>query len=326
MNRRDAVLALAAFGAAPLLARAQQAPRVARIGYLSFLSASAKGAQEAIDAFRAGLRDLGYVEGRNVQIESRHADGDNDKLPGLAAELVGLKVDVILSYATGVIAARQATATIPIVMATHADPVATGLAASLAHPGGNVTGSTFFHSEIMAKRLELLKEVTPSMTRAGVLLQRDNVANGPALAAMGITAKALKVELHPIETGGLAEYERAFSTWAEKKIQGLAVSDHAQFTANANAIAALAAKRRLPVNGPLVLAASGGLMAYGVNFPDQFRRAAYFVDKILKGAKPADLPIEQSTKFLFVLNLNTAKAFGLAIPQSLLVRADEVIR
>ncbi|MBI3371459.1 MAG: ABC transporter substrate-binding protein [Betaproteobacteria bacterium] len=323
MNRRNTVVALAALGAAPMATRAQQAPRVARIGYLSITSAAAQA--RYFEPLRSGLRDLGYVEGKDYRIEPRFADGDNDKLAGLAAELVRLNVDVIVSYATGVIAARQATATIPIVMATHADPVATGLAVSLARPGGNVTGSTFFHSELMAKRLELLKEVVPSMTRAGVLLHRDNPSNGPALEAMGATARALRVELHPIETRGPADFERTFSTWAEKKIQGLAVSDHAQFTTNAATITALAAKRRLPVNGTLELAASGGLMAYGVNFPEQFRRAAYFVDKILKGARPADLPIEQATKFICVLNLKTARAFGLKFPQSVLVRADQVI-
>ncbi len=239
---------------------------------------------------------------------------------------MALNVDVIVSYATGVIAARKATATIPIVMATHADPVATGLATSLARPGGNVTGSTFFHSELMAKRLELLKEVVPSMTRAGVLLHRDNPSNGPALKAMEITARALKVELHPIETRGPADYEHAFAAWAGKKIQGFAISDHAQFNANAAAIAAIAAQHRLPLNGMLELAQAGGLMAYGVDFLVQFHRAAYFVDKILKGTKPADLPIEQATKFTYVLNLKTAKAFGITIPQSVLARADEVIR
>ncbi|MSQ70500.1 MAG: hypothetical protein EXR27_04300 [Betaproteobacteria bacterium] len=219
MNRRDAVLAsvltsvlaFAALVAVPLATRAQQAPRVARIGYLSPISASDKGAQEVFDAFRAGLRDLGYVEGKNVQIESRNANGDNDRLAAVAAELVGMNVDVIVTWAHGVGAARRATATIPIVMATSADPVALGFAASLARPGGNVTGSTFFYFELMAKRLELLKEVKPAMTRVGVLMPRDHPANIPVLAAMGAAAKVLKLELHPIEVRGPAEFDNAFS-------------------------------------------------------------------------------------------------------------------
>ena len=323
MNRRDTLLALAVLGAQPPMALAQQAPRVARIGYLFFTSASSQA--RYLDPLRAGFRDLGYVEGTHYRIEARFADGDEDKLAKLAAELVSLKPDVIVSFATGVLAAHKATKTIPIVMATNGDPVFSGLAASLARPGGNVTGSTFFHSELMAKRLELLKEVVPSMTRAGVLLHWENPANEPALKAMEATARALKVELHPIETRGAADYERAFSTWADKKIQGLAISDHSQFIANASAITALATKYRIPINGAPDLAASGGMMAYGVNLPELYRRAAYFVDKILKGAKPGELPIEQATKFLFVLNLKTARAFNIKIQQSVMVRADQVI-
>jgi putative ABC transport system substrate-binding protein len=325
-NRRRLLLALGALtlGASPHSTRAQPAPRVARIGFLSFLSAPLV-TPIGSDPFRAGLRDLGYVEGRNVQIEFRYADGDNDRLASLAAELAAQNVDVIVSYATGVGAARRATATIPIVMASFGDPVAAGFAASLAHPGGNVTGSIFFGTELMAKRLEILKEVKPSMTRAGVLLLRENPINGRILEAMSVTARSLRVELHPFEVRGPAEFESAFSAWADKKIQGLVVHDHAQFVANANAIAALAAKRRIPSIGPLELPASGGLIGYGVNFPDTWRRAAVFVDKILKGARPGDIPIERATRFLYVLNLKTAKALGLTIPPSVLVRADEVI-
>jgi len=324
MNRRDAVIALLTLGAAPLSTLGQEAPRPARIGILSFLSASLV-APVGSDPFRAALRDLGFVEGRNVQIEFRYADGDNDRLSGLAAELVALNVDVIVSYATGVSAARRATATIPIVMTSFGDPIAAGFAASLARPGGNVTGLTFFGAEIMAKRVEILKEVYPSMARVGVLLLRDNSANGLVLEAMRVTAKALRVEVHPFEVRGPAEFEMAFSAWADKKIQGLIVHDHAQFVVNCDAIAALAAKRRLPSIGPLELPASGGLMGYGVDFPDTWRRAAVFVNKILKGAKPRDLPIERATQFLYILNLKTAKALGVTIPQSVLVRADRVI-
>ena len=324
MNRRDTLLAIIAFGIAPLSTRAQQAPRVARIGFLSFLSAS-KVVAVGTDPFRAGLRDLGYVEGRNVQIDFRYADGDNDRLPGLAAELVKLKVDVIVTYATGVSAARGATATIPIVMANFGDPVAAGFATSLAHPGGNVTGLVFFVAELMTKRVELLKEVKSTMTRAGVLLLRDNPVNGLIIEAMGVAAKALRVKLFPVEVRGPAEFEKAFAVWDHEKIQGLIVHDHAQFTANASGIAALAMKRGLASIGPLELSAAGGLMAYGVNFPDTFRRAAVFVDKILKGAKPGDLPIEQPTEFELVINMKTAKALRIEIPQSIMIQATKVI-
>jgi putative ABC transport system substrate-binding protein len=325
MNRRDTVLALAALGAMPLATRAQQAPRIARIGYLSPASASGKLVQEVFDAFRAGLRDHGYVEGKNLQLEARYADEDVARLPALAAELVGLKVDVIVTFAQGVRAAWSVTKTIPIVMATSSDPVAMGMAASLARPGGNVTGSTFFFFELMAKRLELLKEVKPSMTRVGVLLNANTPANTHVLTAMGAAAKALKLDLHPIEVLGPAEFDSAFSAWAKKKIQALVVSDNSLFTTNATAIAALAAKQRLPSIGPLELTESGGLMAYGVTWAEQWRRAAYFVDKILKGEKPGDLPIEQARKFDFVVNLKAAKALGLKFPQSMALRADRVI-
>jgi putative ABC transport system substrate-binding protein len=195
MRRREFITLIGAAATAwPLLARAE---RIARVGYLGLTSASQQAVR--IDAFRAGLRNLGYVEGKNIQIEFCFADGDNDRLPGLAAELVGLNVDVIVAYATGVPSARRVTATIPIVMATFGDAVATGIVANLAHPGGNVTGSTFFSPELMAKRLELLKEVVPSMTRAGVLLIRDNEMNGPSLELMEGTAKALGVGLQPFE-------------------------------------------------------------------------------------------------------------------------------
>lgn len=324
MNRRDAVLALIALGSSPLAAQAQQGGRPARIGFLSFLSASLIKTPGS-DPFRASLSDLGYIEGKNLQIEFRYADGDNDRLPALATELVGLNVDVIVSYASGVRAARGVTATIPIVQANGGDPVVQGWAASLARPGGNVTGLTFFLAELMAKRLQLLKEVRTSMTRAGVLLQRDNAYNGLVLEAMQATAKALKVELYPIEVRGPADFESAFSTWTDKKIQGIVIHDHALFVSNAEPIAALAGKFRLASVGPLELSAAGALMAYGVDFPDTFRRAAYFVDKILKGAKPGNLPIEQATKFLTILNRKTAKALGVTFPQSLLLRADQVI-
>jgi ABC-type uncharacterized transport system substrate-binding protein len=328
LKRREFITLIGGAGAAcPLKARAQQRPRIFRVGYLGL--ASGGKLQHYDDAFRRGLHDLGYVEGRNLHIELRSAEGHEDRLPVLAAELIVLNVDVIVTYATGVYAAQRATKTIPIVMATHADVAALmslGIVASPAHPGGNVTGSTFFVPEIMAKRLEVLKELAPSMTRAGVLLVRreDNV-NQSLLQAMGITAKALTTELQPIEVRGPEEIESAFSVWTERKISGLVMLDHAQLLANAGAIAALAAEHRIPSIGPLELPKEGGLIGYGVNFSDMFRRAATFVDKILKGEKPGDIPIEQATKFNLVLNLKTAKALGFEVPTGTLLRSDEVI-
>ncbi|HEX7564237.1 MAG TPA: ABC transporter substrate-binding protein [Bradyrhizobium sp.] len=304
----------------PLVARAE---RIALVGFLGLTSASKQA--DRIDAFRAGLRNLGYVEGKNIQIEFRFADGDNGRLPGLVAQLIGLNVDVIVAYATGVPAARRMTATIPIVMATFGDAVATGIVANLSRPGGNVTGSTFFSPELAAKRLELLKEVVPSLTRVGVLLIRDNEMNGPSLEVMEGTAKALGVGLEPFEARGPVDFESAFSAWTAKQIGAVVVGDHAFLVSNTDAIAALATKHRFASIGPLELAVSGGLMAYGVNFPDMFRRAAVFVDKILKGAKPGDIPVEQVTKIRTIVNIRTARALGIDVPTSLLLRADDVI-
>ena len=322
MKRREFISLLGgAVAAWPLAARAE---RIARVGYLGLTTAGSVQALR-INAFRAGLRDLGYLEGKNIQIEFRFAGGNSDRLAGLATELIGLNVDVIVTYATGVSSARRMTTKIPIVMATFGDAVATGVVASLAHPGGNITGSTFFSPELTAKRLELLKEVVPSLKRAGILLIRDNEMNGPSLEMMEGTAKALGVGLEPFEARGPADFEGAFSAWSDKKINGVVVGDHAFLVANTDAIAALAAKYRFPSIGPLELAASGGLMAYGVNFPDMFRRAAVFVDKILKGAKPGDIPVEQVSKIQTVFNGRTAKSLGIDVPTSLLLRADEVI-
>jgi putative tryptophan/tyrosine transport system substrate-binding protein len=305
----------------PLAASAKDPEKIAQIGLLSELSASQTSYFD--DAFRPALHDLGYIEGKNIHIEFRFADGDKDRLARLAVELVDLNVDVIVTWGIGTYAAKRATTTIPIVMMAAADVVAMGLASSLAHPGGNLTGLTFFAPELMGKRLELLKEIAPSMTRAGVLFRRNLPSTGSILEVMDVTAKALGVELQPIEVSGPGEFESAFSAWAENQIGGMVLQDI--FTANSAVIATLAAKHRLASVGPTELPASGGLMGYGVEFIEMFRRSAVFVDKILKGAKPGDIPVEQATKFRLVLNLKTAKALGLTIPQTLQVVADEVI-
>ena len=320
---------LAGLGAAswPLAARAQQAERVPRIGYLSVASR----AQElqffaGVDPFREGLKDLGYVDGKTVEIEPRYADGREDRLPGLAADLVAMNVDVIVTYATGIYAAHSATTTIPIVMATGGDLVAVGLAESLAHPGGNITGVTFFAPDLMVKRLEILKAAAPSLKRAGVLLLKNTFKVSALIReAVGGVADKLKVEAQTIEVSDRRELETAIARAADEHVEGLVVQDHAFFVANAAAIAALAMQRSLISAGALEFVRAGGLVGYGVNFPELFRRAAVQVDKILKGAKPGDIPIEQATKFVTVVNLKTAKALGLDVPPTLLAAADEVI-
>jgi putative ABC transport system substrate-binding protein len=314
---------MAATVASPGAVRAQQ-KALPVIGFLSILSSA--GVALSYEGFLAGLRDLGYVNGRTIRIESRYADGSNDRLAAQAIELVSLNVDVIFTYGgAGVITARKATATIPIVVATGPDPVVLGFAASLARPGGNVTGLRYLAGEAFAKRQELLKEIDPSITQVGVLLLRGNSFNAPTLESMRAGAEALKLELRPVEVSGPAEYGAAFVALADGKVSGLVIHDNPQFIADAKAIAALAVQHQLRSIGSLEHTANGGLMAYSVDFPEQFRRAAYFVDKILKGTKPGDLPIEQPTTFRFIINLATAKSLGLTVPPLTLARADEVI-
>jgi putative tryptophan/tyrosine transport system substrate-binding protein len=325
MQRRQFITLVGGTAATwPLRVRAQQSDRLARIGYLRLAPASQSQREES--AFRDGLADLGYVEGKNLRIDYRSTEGDESQLAARLQELIELKVDVLVVHATGVLAALRATKTIPIVMAVGPDLVAIGAVSSLAHPGGNVTGSSFFLPEIMAKRLELLKEIAPSMTRAGVLLiRRADNANANVLDHMGATAKSLQVDLQPIDVGGPDEFDSAFARWAKAKINGLVMADHTLLIYNTDRIATLAAKQRAPSIGPLQLPENGGLAGYGVDFEAIFRRAAYFVDEILKGANPGDIPIEQATKFLSAVNLKTAKAFGIEVPTSILLRADEVI-
>ena len=324
MRRREFItLAGSATVAWPFAALAEQRDRPARIGYLALGSSSRTQVYD--DAFRAGLRELGYVEGQNIHVEFRYAEGDEDRLAGFAAELVDLKVDVILTYSSGLYAAKRATSTIPIVFGAAPDVVAMGIVASLAHPGGNITGLTFFYPELMAKRLELLKTVAPSMRRAGVLLPRDNPATASTLKVMGATAKALQVELQPAEIAGTQDLKSAFSGWADAQIGGFVMSDHPHILFNADRVAAFATERRLPSIGAPEVPAAGALMGYGADFSEMFRRAAALVDKILKGTKPADIPIEQATKFKSVINAKTANALGLSIPPTLFATADEVI-
>jgi ABC-type uncharacterized transport system substrate-binding protein len=283
---------------------------------------------KAVEALRAGLRDLGYVEGRNIAIEYRWAEGKYDRLPTLVAELVALRVDVIVTHGgtPPALAAKRGTTTIPIVTTGVGDAVGAGLVASLARPGGNITGLTDFVPELHAKRLELLKEAVPRIGRVAFLVNPDNPGTQTALNPLESTARSLKVELQKVAVRRPEELERAFSAMAERRVDAVVAAQDALLNANVKAIADLAAKRRLPASGSKEFAEAVGVIGYGWNVSVNNRRAAHFVDKILKGANPSDLPVEQPTKFELAINLKTAKALGLTIPQSLLVRADEIIR
>jgi putative ABC transport system substrate-binding protein len=313
--------------AAPLAAEAQPAAKVARIGYLAGSLAARPHLQEA---FRQGLRDLGYVEGRNVVIEYRDAEGNFERLPALAAELVALKVAVILAPTTlAALAAKQATRTLPIVFTVAADPVTSGLVNSLARPGGNVTGLSILAPELVGKRLELLKQAVPGVSRVAVLWQPGGLGKRTEkdmLKEAEVAARALGVRLQFVEARGPADFDRAFSDMTRARAGALTVLTSAMFFNERRRLVDLAAEKRLPaVYGGRDFVDAGGLMSYGPNQADLNRRAATYVDKILKGAKPGDLPVEQPTKFELVINLKTAKALSLTMPQSVLGRADEVI-
>ena len=310
--------------AAPLAAEAQQAAKIHRIG---FLSPSSSADPSILDAFREGLREVGYVEGQNITIASRWAEGKYDRLPGLAAQLVGLKVDIIVATAVPAIqAAKEATRTIPIIMAVVVDPMATGLVASLARPGGNITGLSSMAPQMTGKQLEMLKEVVPKASLVAVLWNPANAGNAPQIQQAQDAARALGVRLQPLGARGSSEIDSAFATMTSTQSGAVIVLVDAMLLDHRTQIADLAAQRRLPaVYGLRDHAAAGGLMAYGPNRLDIVRRAATYVDKILKGAKPGDLPVEQPTKFELIINLKTAKALGLTIPPSLLQRADQVI-
>ena len=279
-----------------------------------------------MDAFLGGLRDLGWVEGENAHVEYRDAGGDDGRLPALATELVALDVDVLVTATfPGILAAHRATTKIPTVMIVGPDLVTIGLAASMAHPGGNITGQTFFLTELAAKRLEILASLAPSMTRAGVLMQRGNPLNDSTMSAMATAAQALKVELRPIEVVP-GDLESALSVVGSTAIDGLVITDANAFVTNPSIVAAIVDKCRVPsVAAPIIASRGAALVGYGVDFTAMFRRSAVFVDKILKGTNPADIPIEQPTQFKTVINQKTAKALGVEIPPAVLLRADEVI-
>jgi len=329
IDRRSFIGALAGgLLTAPFAAEAQQAAKVARIGYLATNLAANPHLREA---FRQGLQDLGYVEGRNLVIEYRDAEGKDERLPALAAELVALRVDVIFAPNTpSARVAKQATRTLPIVFAVAADPVTDGLVTSLARPGGNVTGLSALSPELVGKRLEQLKQAVPGVSRVAVLWQPGAVGERTEkdmLKSAEVAARALGVQLQVVEARGPADIDRAFSDMTRARAGALTSLGGPMFFNERRRLVDLAAKNRLPAVYPQrEFVDAGGLMAYGPSIADLFRRAATYVDKVLRGAKPGDLPVEQPTKFELVINLKAAKAFGLTIPQSLLGRADQVIQ
>jgi ABC-type uncharacterized transport system substrate-binding protein len=312
--------------AAPRAAEAQPTRRLYRIGFLGVATPDPRN-QRFFDAFRNGLAELGYSEGRNIAIESRWAAGQYERLPGLAAELVRLKVDVIVTAAVpAILAAKQATQTIPIVMAVVVDPVATGLVARLARPGGNITGLSVMTPELVGKQLGMLTEIVPKASRVAVLWNPLNPGNPPQLRAAELAARTLGMRLQPVEARSPRDIDSAFAAMTKEGAGALVVLVDVMLIDQRTRIADLAATRRLPaVYGLAEHVEAGGLMAYAPNFLDNYRRAALYVDRILRGANPGDLPIEQPTKFELVINLRTAKALGLTIPPALLQRADQVI-
>ena len=324
-NRRKIIIGLGASAlTAPFGSFAQQRGKIWRIGFLG--ASTADGFARPIDSLRAGLRDLGYIEGKNIVFEWRFAEGDYKRLPGLAAELARPGMDVIVTYGTpGTQAAKQATTIVPIVMAAIGDAIAVGVVSDLARPGGNITGTTFFNPELAAKRLEIIRDAIPRARRVAILLNPLNPLTEPILKALRPTANALKLELQQFSARVSGELEGAFASMAAKGMDAVATSEDSMIIASANRIAELSLKRRIPLFGFPDLADAGALLGYGVNFPELFRRAAHFVDKIFKGTKPGDLPVEQWNRYEIIVNLKTARMLGIKLPDLVLQRADRII-
>jgi putative ABC transport system substrate-binding protein len=324
VRRREFITLISGVAAWPLAARAQQGGKTPYIGYLSVLTLAEQRAY--IDAMQQGFHQLGYEEGKNLRIDYRWAEGRYDRLSALAAELVNLKVDVLVTHGTpGAVAVKKATSTIPIVAIGASDPVNAGLASSLHRPGGNLTGLAFFFADICAKRVELMKEAIPEITRMAVLINPNNETFRMAVTAMEKTAHSLGVNLISVQARTREEIAAAVEAAIRERAQALVVIEEPILTANAKLVANLAAAAKLPMIGFRSHAEAGGLMGYGVDLVDLWFRSAYFVDKILRGESAAELPIEQATKFDFILNLKAAKALGLEVPTSILLRASEVI-
>jgi putative tryptophan/tyrosine transport system substrate-binding protein len=325
MDRRNFQRMLAgALLSLPFAALAQQDRRIPRIGFMR----GDPPPQSYIDAFEQGLRERGYIPGQSILIEYRFDHSDVAELERLGRELVGLKVDVIVAGGgLGTRGAKSATSTIPIVMTAASDPVGTGFVASLAHPGGNITGTSIVSWELFGKRIELLKQILPKLVRVAVLVNRNNPASANAWKESAAAAAAQGVILQRVEVQSPRDFETAFAAMAKGRAEALIVVQSNIFDSPPEPLVRLAADNKIPaIYGPRISADAGGLMAYGPNVRDLYGRAATFVDKILKGARPADLPVEQPVRFELVINLKTAKALGVNIPQSLLLRADEVIQ
>jgi putative ABC transport system substrate-binding protein len=330
MQRREFIGLVGGAAAWPLAARAQQAPKVARIGILAVGSLESPEARNGLDSFRQGLFELGYIEGRNLAIEYRAADGKIERLPTLATELALLKLDVIIAGATPAgLAAQQATTTTPIVVTAMGDPVRDGLVASLARPGGNITGTSFLGPELVPKRLALLREVLPKLSRVAVLWHPGAFGERTMrdmLNEITEAAGTLSMQLHLVEVQVPNELEQAFSRMVTERTEALFQFPSTMLFSERRRIVELAAMHRLPsMFNAREFVQLGGLISYGVNIVGLNRLSATYVDKILKGAKPSDLPVEQPTKFELFVNLKTAKTFGLEIPANVLARADEVI-
>jgi putative ABC transport system substrate-binding protein len=324
MSRRAFMTLVGGVALWPLVARAQQAGKVPIVGFLGSISPT--GFAKQLAGFRQGLRDRGLIEGANVAVEYRWAEGRYERLPDLVTELVRANAAVIVTHGTpGTIAAKRVTATVPIVAAIIGDPVATGVVTSIARPDGNVTGQSFFNPELRAKRIELLKEAIAGLTKVAVLVNPDSPAIEPEREVMQAMAGSLGVRLWRYPARSVNEFEGAFDQIVQAGEGAVEIGDDALMNANTEMLTALAAKRRLPAIGPPEFGRAGGLIGHGVDFPAAFRRAPIFVEKILKGAKPADLPFERATRFEFVVNLKAAKALGLDLPAATLLRADEVI-
>jgi putative ABC transport system substrate-binding protein len=325
-TRRQVVIVFASALAAPFASFAQPQEKIWRVGMLETVSPELNAAN--LDAFRQGMRELGYVEGRNLLIEYRSADGRSERFPGLVAELIGLKVDLIVTRGTpAAVAAKNATRTIPVVMANAGDPVDSGLVTSLARPGGNVTGLSSLTVNLEAKRLGLLRELVPGMARIGALYNMSSPANPPQWKEVETAAQSLGMQSQLLDVRKPEDFGPAFDAASRQRADGLIVGQEGLLQANRKLIVDLAAKHRLPaIYRSMEFIEAGGLMAYGPSYPDLYRRAATYVDKIFKGAKSSDLPIEQPTKFELIINLKAAKALGLTIPPPLLLRADEVIK